>query len=502
MERGFNYNVGILGHIDSGKTSLVKVLSSILSTAALDKHPESQKRGITLDLGFSAFMIPMPERLSTEHTSLQITLVDCPGHASLIRTIIAGASIIDKILLVVDATKGIQTQTGECIVISELLITSRLIVIMNKIDLVDDTILQQMENKVRALLNKTKFAGNFSIVRTAACPREGNPLGIAELINVMIDSIEHLPDRSCDNKQLYLEIDHCFPVKGLGCILTGTILEGSLRVGDTIEIITLNIQKKIKSIQSFHQNIAEARKGDRVGLNIGPFDSKLIERAVACTPGSLQIFTCCILKVSKLPYFKHAITGKSKYHITCGNETVMGSCIFFSTNDLTAEFSPNLTYEYQPELICCNNKQFFAVLTLDTGICEPANNGLLIGSKFDLDCNSKQCRIGFSGKIICLNPNLHPNNLKICKYKKRAGKVERIVDQYTAIGIGMFHKETDISKFERLKIKVADTTAEIMCSFGKSGKFKINFPNGDAKMGEIVLEFKRLLWDKQNSMVQ
>ena len=117
MERGFNYNVGILGHIDSGKTSLVKVLSSILSTAALDKHPESQKRGITLDLGFSAFMIPMPERLSTEHTSLQITLVDCPGHASLIRTIIAGASIIDKILLVVDATKGIQTQTGECIVI-------------------------------------------------------------------------------------------------------------------------------------------------------------------------------------------------------------------------------------------------------------------------------------------------------------------------------------------------------------------------------------------------
>eukprot|EP00566_Odontella_aurita_P023532 CAMPEP_0113595462 /NCGR_PEP_ID=MMETSP0015_2-20120614/39719_1 /TAXON_ID=2838 /ORGANISM="Odontella" /LENGTH=206 /DNA_ID=CAMNT_0000502719 /DNA_START=191 /DNA_END=808 /DNA_ORIENTATION=- /assembly_acc=CAM_ASM_000160 len=147
--RILNLNVGVLGHVDSGKTSLVKTLSTLLSTASLDKSAQSRQRGITLDLGFSAFLMhplpsgvgdaPLPEgeRIVVDddnedgnvreqkyykdaYDALQITLVDCPGHASLIRTIIGGAQIIDMVLLVVDALKGIQTQTAECIVIAEL----------------------------------------------------------------------------------------------------------------------------------------------------------------------------------------------------------------------------------------------------------------------------------------------------------------------------------------------------------------------------------------------
>ena len=502
MERGFNYNLGVLGHIDSGKTSLVKVLSSILSTASLDKHPESHKRGITLDLGFSALVLPMPPRLSTAYTSLQITLVDCPGHASLIRTIIAGASIIDKMILVIDSTKGIQTQTGECIVISELLINTQLIVVMNKIDLMDDLKLSQVENKVRALLNKTKFSGNYSLVRTAASPREGEPRGVDSLINTILDSIDALPSRVSLSKNLYFSVDHCFPVKGLGCVMTGTILEGLLKVGDTIEIASLNLQKKAKSMQSFHQSIAEAHKGDRVGVCIGPFDSTLVERAIVCTPGSLRMFSLCLVKLKRIQYFKHCIPGKSKYHITCGNETVMGNCVFFSTREASEEFSPSITYDYQSELLSVAGTQYFAVLGLDTPICEPPGGGILIGSKFDLDCNAKQCRIAFAGQIVCVNPDLNPEFVKVCKWKKRVGQVERVVDQYTAIGIGMFHKETDISKFERMKVCVDGAAAEILSSFGKSGKFKINFPGGDAKTGEIVMEFKKMMWDKRNLMIQ
>merc|ERR1712194_310625 len=179
-ERILNLNVGVLGHVDTGKTSLVKTLSSVLSTAALDKSKQSRARGITLDLGFSAFLLPLPEHLrngdgsgggckddaddnskqatdnnkknpnkpqqSKDKTTptkqlqnqnyelLQVTLVDCPGHASLIRTIIGGAQIIDMVLLVVDATKGIQTQTKECLVIAEMT-TRDLIVVLNKIDM-------------------------------------------------------------------------------------------------------------------------------------------------------------------------------------------------------------------------------------------------------------------------------------------------------------------------------------------------------------------------------
>lgn len=105
--RLLNVNLGILGHIDSGKTSLARALSTTLSTAALDKHPQSVERGITLDLGFSSFTAPLPQRLAdSPFDAVQVTLVDCPGHASLIRTIMGGAQIIDMMLLVIDVTKG------------------------------------------------------------------------------------------------------------------------------------------------------------------------------------------------------------------------------------------------------------------------------------------------------------------------------------------------------------------------------------------------------------
>ena len=132
-----NVNVGVLGHVDSGKTSLVKALSTSLSTAALDKSSQSQQRGITLDLGFSAFSLPIPDHLQEEaadrYSVMQFTLVDCPGHASLIKTIIGGAQIIDMIVLVIDVNKGIQTQTAECIVIGEIT-TDNFVVVLNKID--------------------------------------------------------------------------------------------------------------------------------------------------------------------------------------------------------------------------------------------------------------------------------------------------------------------------------------------------------------------------------
>jgi len=147
-----NVNVGVLGHVDSGKTSLVKALSTLLSTASLDKNPQSIARGITLDLGFSAFLLPLPDRLESQMAAaasaaqeqdasappaapfraLQFTLVDCPGHASLIRTIIGGAQIIDMMILVVNVLKGIQTQTAECLVIGEIC-TKHLIVVLNKV---------------------------------------------------------------------------------------------------------------------------------------------------------------------------------------------------------------------------------------------------------------------------------------------------------------------------------------------------------------------------------
>lgn len=111
----------------------VAALSTTLSTAALDKHPQSKERGITLDLGFSSFIIQSNNDMkSLGYDEIQFTLVDCPGHASLLKTVVGGAQIMDMMILVVDVTKGIQTQTAECIVLGEIT-TSHLVVVLNKI---------------------------------------------------------------------------------------------------------------------------------------------------------------------------------------------------------------------------------------------------------------------------------------------------------------------------------------------------------------------------------
>jgi selenocysteine-specific elongation factor len=168
-----NINVGILGHVDSGKTSLSRSLSTVGSTAAFDKHPQSKERGITLDLGFSSFITDLPEQLKdTAYDAMQITLVDCPGHASLIRTIIGGAQIIDLMVLVIDVNKGIQTQTAECLVIGEIT-NDKMIIVLNKIDLLPaegrQEKLAKMQTRIRKTLGATKFA-DAPMVAVAAKP--------------------------------------------------------------------------------------------------------------------------------------------------------------------------------------------------------------------------------------------------------------------------------------------------------------------------------------------
>ncbi|KAF6087918.1 eukaryotic elongation factor, selenocysteine-tRNA specific [Phyllostomus discolor] len=172
--RRVNVNVGVLGHIDSGKTALARALSTTASTAAFDKQPQSRERGITLDLGFSCFSVPLPARLrlaipapdlaleagrDLSESELQVTLVDCPGHASLIRTIIGGAQIIDLMMLVIDVTKGMQTQSAECLVIGQIA-CQKLIVVLNKVDLLAEgkrqAAIDKMTKKMQKTLQNTK----------------------------------------------------------------------------------------------------------------------------------------------------------------------------------------------------------------------------------------------------------------------------------------------------------------------------------------------------------
>lgn len=263
MSKVLNINIGLLGHIDSGKTSLAKALSTTQSTAAYDKNPQSQERGITIDLGFSSLTVELPEQLYHEMKervgsdqdlgprhdwSLQMTMVDCPGHAQLIRTIIGGAQIIDLMILVVDIVKGIQTQTAECLVIGEIT-CDKMIVALNKVDLVPEDkrqiSIEKMSKRIGKTLEKTRFSSAPIVPVTAhPNPPDGQPMdtiGIQELLKTICRIISY-PKRN-PNSELILSVDHCFAIRGSGTVMTGTIIQGSVAVNDVslvLRVISFN----------------------------------------------------------------------------------------------------------------------------------------------------------------------------------------------------------------------------------------------------------------------
>jgi len=442
-----NVNIGVLGHVNSGKTALVRALSKTLSTAALDKNPQSKERGMTLDLGFSSFATQAPAQFKGAD-KVQFTLVDCPGHASLIRTIIGGAQIIDRMLLVVDVTKGIQAQTAECLVIGEVL-TDDLIVVMNKIDLIPveerkETI-AKMEQTLRKALAATKFA-ECPMVAIAAYVEGGDenpnaksseePLlqthNLIELVKLLRDTTKP-PIRELVNEPLYVNVDHCFPIKGQGTVMTGTILAGTVKVGDEIEIPDLGVTRKVKTIQRFHRSVQSAQHGDRASFAVSQLDSKKLERGVVCTPGSVPKACRILALVRKVKYFERPCLSGSKIHVTVGPSTGVAKVTFFGSKDLrevakqafgkkvpsdahqillgSSEQPTPQDWEFDSELKT-GGKLFggpvlqFVLLEFESSVVCP-HLVQLIGSRLDLNESLavNTCRIGFYGRVAQVVPD-------------------------------------------------------------------------------------------------
>lgn len=524
-----NFNIGVLGHVDSGKTSLARALSSTASTAAFDKSPQSRERGITLDLGFSSFTVDVPDHLrdnggQQHYDSLQFTLVDCPGHASLIRTIIGGAQIIDLMMLVVDVVKGVQTQTAECLLIGELT-CPRMVVILNKIDLLPpnkrQSAIEKMTKKMHRTLQSTRFK-ECPVIAVAAkpggpeAPDTEEPHGVPELIE-LLKKQTYLPQRD-PGGDLLMAVDHCFSIRGQGTVMTGTILQGSLAINDILEIPSLKVIKKIKSVQMFRKPVSAAMQGDRVGVCVTQFDPKLLERGVVCTPGSLRTLYAAIISVRKISYFKGSLATRAKFHITVGHETVMARVMFFGLPpvgaseppsdptpppsqpcSLESPFSFERQYLYQDEYVTGQREaspaaepEQWALLEFERPVTCPSLC-LVIGSKLDTDIHANVCRLAFQGRLLQgfgdkgYAETALPR-LRIYKTKHKEGQVERVTDDYTVIGRNLFKKETNLQLFLGLKVTLSTgETGIVEGGFGQSGKFKIRIQEG------LLPETKQLL---------
>nr|ADI46882.1 SelEFf [Volvox carteri f. nagariensis] len=559
--RVLNMNVGVLGHIDSGKTSLVGALSTCLSTAALDKHPQSKERGITLDLGFSAFTVPIPEHLAhVPYDELQFTLVDCPGHASLIRTVIGGAQIIDMMVLVIDITKGLQAQTAECLVVGEVA-TSRMVVALNKVDLLhpDNERPKAVRRAVKRLSQTfamTKFVG-VNMVPVSAKPHglaDNPPLGVEDLKAALVAMVPPAP-RLVSGPFLFA-VDHCFPIKGQGSVLSGTVLQGSIAVSEMLELPALKEIRAVKSIQMFKVPVQRAAQGDRVGICVTQLDAGLLERGLACAPGTVPTFTCAVAAVEKIRFYAGRVPSRAKFHVSVGHSTVMAEATFFGTPDgegvsrdvalaamianldamalsgIPLPFDLHREYLYQEELYGLEGRPLasgpgstrmlqggdasftdihfgpqWALLKFERPVTAPKDT-LIIGGKFDADIHGEACRLAFYGRqVFLVDPTRQEElaQLRVYKIKLRKGFMERLLpDGFTAIVCNLTKRNSDLAVFVGLKV-VSGRGEEgvIEGAFGKSGKLKVLFPGGLVVQGRsmddniVTLHCKRHLFTKE-----
>ena len=237
--------IGTAGHIDHGKTSLVKAITGTDTDSLIDE----KKRGMTIDLGFAFF-------------NEQITIIDMPGHEKFIRNMVAGVSNIHIALLVIAVDDGIMPQTKEHLQILQILNISQCIIALTKIDLIQDKEwIDMIELEIREMTNNV--FESIEIVRTSAQTNEG----IDELKNVLSNHVT-LKANFRENDVFRLHIDRSFSMVGFGTVVTGTVLSGELRKGDKINILPNNIITKVRGIQRHGKDINKVGIGDRAAINL------------------------------------------------------------------------------------------------------------------------------------------------------------------------------------------------------------------------------------------
>ncbi len=292
-------NIGTIGHVDHGKTSLTAAITKILAESGgatftsydnIDKAPEERARGITISTAHVEY----------ETAARHYAHVDCPGHADYVKNMITGAAQMDGGILVVSATDGPMPQTREHILLARQVGVPQLVVFMNKCDLVDDAeIIELVEMEIRELLSKYDFDGdNIPVIQgSATCAlNDTNPvLGREAVLKLMeaVDSWIPQPARPLDLPFL-MPIEDVFSISGRGTVVTGRVEQGIVKVQEEVEIVGLKDTKKtvVTGVEMFRKLLDQGQAGDNIGALIRGVGREEVERGqVLCKPGSIKPHT-------------------------------------------------------------------------------------------------------------------------------------------------------------------------------------------------------------------
>ena len=293
--------IGLSGHIDHGKTALVKALTGVNT----DSLTEEQKRGMTIDIGF-AFL------------DENITLIDVPGHEKFVKNMMAGVSAVDVALLVVAADDGVMPQTREHFEILNLLDIPLGIVAINKIDLADKDWLELVELDIGELLQGS-FMEDAPILKVSAETGDG----VTQLKTTLLDLCKKVPDKQ-DRGIFRLHVDRVFSMKGYGTVVTGTVNSGSLKIGDTVELLPGSVKSKVRGLQSHGEEVQQVETGDRAAINLQGVEIKQIERGSQISEiGYLQSLNQMGVTLLLLGSAQKPITQNQRIRIHLGTQEVM-----------------------------------------------------------------------------------------------------------------------------------------------------------------------------------
>jgi len=419
------------------------------------------------------------------------------------------------VLLVIDATKGIQTQTAECIVIAEMT-APNLIVALNKIDLFEpeerNECIEKVQKRIEAVLKQTRFKNAKMVPISAAVGGEkvaavnnnnqnnnknnnnnkiigegtsNNTLptdNIQGLLDIITTEIVPPNDRKLvllqkQKNKFHFSVDHCFPIKGQGTVVTGTCLSGFCEINDMIEFPHLGLERKVKSMQMFRRTVKQIKQGDRAGICLANLDPNLMERGVASSPGAVKLIDAAIAVVKKVRYFKGKCLSGGKFHVSVGHSTVMATVSFWGAKELQQKLAslkndeettnkeqdddvelgssslggsadiaglPHIEFDFNDDFIQqdemveslsdidddptsisseTNNNHSdssqsspplqWAMLNFQTPVYCPLNS-LIIGSRLDADVQANHCRLAFSGRLV---QKCKPNQVDMARVK-------------------------------------------------------------------------------------
>lgn len=303
-------NVGTIGHVDHGKTTLTAAITTVLAKKGLaearkfdqiDKAPEEKARGITIAISHVEY----------ETANRHYAHVDCPGHADYVKNMITGAAQMDGAILVVSAADGAMPQTREHILLAKNVGVPYLVVFLNKVDMVDDKdMVDMVEEEIRDLLKKYDFPGDdIPVIRGSALKAlngDASDLGEESIMRLMnaLDTYIPAPQREVD-KPFLMAVEGVFSISGRGTVATGRIERGHVKVGEEVEIVGLGATAKttVTGVEMFRKTLTEGQAGDNVGLLLRGVEKEAIERGmVLVKPGSIkphQKFKCQVYVLSK-----------------------------------------------------------------------------------------------------------------------------------------------------------------------------------------------------------